>query len=183
MRKEQQEIAISIRPGHAKNILTGKKKIEIRTKFPKGARYKIYIYVTKSDPYLFTYEDYDGAITLDTSRFFPEYFENVLNGKIVASFIADKVEEIKLEEYDDYNFSHYSSMNFETKTLNEDELCKKSCLTADELAEYLGMYKEKDVYGYAIHITNLKIFKDPKELSEFGIKKAPQSWMYVKEKK
>lgn len=33
--------------------------------------------------------------------------------------------------------------------------------------------------GYAIHISDLKIFDEPKKLSEFRRKKAPQNFCYV----
>lgn len=188
------EIAISIRPENVKNILNGIKTIEVRTKFPNISKIKVYIYVTKGTPlYLtggsydnFSYSDSYEEYVCDKAYYDYDYWyhsitpDDFLNGKVVASFIVDKVEEIKLEEYDDYNYSHYSSMNFETKTLKEDDLCKRSCLTADELDEYLGLYKEKDVYGYAIHISDLEKFYEPKELSELGIKRAPQNWMYVR---
>ncbi len=29
------------------------------------------------------------------------------------------------------------------------------------------------------HISNLKIYDKPKELSEFGLKRPPQSWQYI----
>ncbi len=61
---------------------------------------------------------------------------------------------------------------------------KESCLTMGECAEYL-----KGFYGYAIHIKNLHIFDEPKELSEYyhynkggfnePINNAPQNMMYA----
>ena len=95
-----------------------------------------------------------------------------LNGKVVAECDYD-VEKIKLIEIPEYagdecnTFLYDVSINFETETLTEDELCKQCCLTPSDLDEYLDLYKEKDTYGYVIHIKNLKIFEEPKEITKF----------------
>ena len=71
-----------------------------------------------------------------------------------------------------------------------EEILKRSCLSENELCEYLP--------NYAIHINNLHIFDEPKELSDFysqeqvdwieeselyrlknGIAKAPQNMRYA----
>ena len=82
--------------------------------------------------------------------------------------------------------------------------CKESCLTEQEICDYIG---EKDGYGW--HVSDLKIYDKPKELSEFTkymdcknyydccachnwdrlnlkciamnneVKRPPQSWCYV----
>lgn len=130
---------------------------------------KALLYCTKGKPYLVKKE----INYIDTKRKEVKYlignkyaYDNWINGEIVAECDYE-VEEIKLNEYDDYNFSHYSFMYFETETLQEEELCKQSCLTADELDEYLDLYKYKKVYGYAIHIKNLHVFDKPRKLKEF----------------
>lgn len=92
--------------------------------------------------------------------------KTLLNGKIVAECDYE-VEEIKLIEAPEYAGSEDVCMFFETNTLNEYNLCKKSCLNEEQLNRYLDLYKEKDVYGYAIHIKNLHIFDEPKELNEY----------------
>ena len=106
----------------------------------------------------------------------------VLNGKIVAECDFE-VEDLRIVEDDPLGTYWY-----ETKTLSENEVLEKSCLTSDELCEYLGDYNE----GYAIHIKNLHIFDEPRELEEVykidnvggklfthSLKKAPQNMMYV----
>lgn len=62
---------------------------------------------------------------------------------------------------------------FCTPTLNAEELLDKSCLTNEQLSEYL-----KDKCGYALHIKNLKTF-DSKPLTDYGVNKAPQNMMRV----
>lgn len=49
-----------------------------------------------------------------------------------------------------------------------------SHLTKKEIQKYLG-----DNRGYGWHISDLVIYDTPKELSEFGKIKPPQSWCYV----
>ena len=51
-----------------------------------------------------------------------------------------------------------------------------ACLTQDEVEAYGG---GKDVYGWVI--SDLKIYDDYKEVTSFGLTKAPQSWRYVEE--
>lgn len=105
---------------------------------------------------------------------------NAVNSKIVAECDFE-VEEI---------ISHRNE--YETKTLSEFGLCDKSCLTHQQLFDYLKKRSDNETYlhnGYAIHIKNLNIFDNPKKLSDFvksvnkmeveSINKAPQSMMYA----
>ena len=104
----------------------------------------------------------------------------LLNETIVAECDYE-VEEIRLVETPEYAGSECNtfladvSLNFETKTLNEDNLCKQSCLDAVELNNYLDLYRKEEVYGYAICIKNLNIFKEPKALSDYTTRK-PREW-------
>ena len=91
-----------------------------------------------------------------------EYLEQmgvgeILNGKIVAECDFE-VEDLRIVDDDPLGAYWY-----ETKTLSENEVLEKSCLTDDELYEYLG----EDNEGYAIHIKNLHIFNEPKDLDEY----------------
>ena len=125
---------------------------------------KALLYCTKSKPYIYP-KFWRGSESGEK-----------LNGKIVAEC------DFEVEELD---CIHYTSgdVNYCTITLNTYNLLKNSCLTYEELDEYL---KEKD--GYAIHIKNLKIFDEPRELSYYRckksleyIKQAPQNMMYIYE--
>lgn len=82
--------------------------------------------------------------------------DNCLNGKIVAECDFE-IEEIKLKT------NSYEAW-FETKTLNEEQLREKSCLRVDELYNYL---KPNDT-GYAMHIKNLHIFDEPREVGVYS---------------
>lgn len=54
---------------------------------------------------------------------------------------------------------------------------KRSCLSLKELYEYAGN-RTAPLYGW--HVENLIEYATPKPLSDYGIKRAPQSWMYLK---
>lgn len=119
-------------------------------------RIKALLYCPKSKPYI----DNRGNDITD----YPDYVFDCegINGSIPCECDYE-VEEIYLEEYDDYNDSIYSKTYYETKTLQEDDLCKQSCLTADELDDYL-----KGENSYAIRIKNLNVFNEPKKTSEYN---------------
>ena len=90
-----------------------------------------------------------------------------LNGKIVAECDYE-VEKIEWEDFpkfnDDGNIEGFYM--YATWKCPQDYILEHSCLTFEQLDNYLGEYKE----GYAIHIKNLHIFDEPKELSEYYIK-------------
>ena len=80
-----------------------------------------------------------------------------LNGKIVAECDYE-VEDLRIVDDDPLGGYWY-----ETKTLSENEVLEKSCLTSDEVYEYLG----DDNEGYAIHIKNLHIFEEPRNIKDY----------------
>ena len=86
-----------------------------------------------------------------------------LNGKIVAEC------EIETEEIEDKvsYFDSWFNDGHHTKTLSNKELEKRSCLSYQDLIKYLGDGEPNEVIGYALHISNLKIFDKPKELDDF----------------
>ena len=193
-------IMMSIRPQHVANILNGIKTLEIRKKFPIDYVGWVYIYCTKDNK-----QRLYPVYLLDKSNhvFKRAYREdkidnrtNYLNGKVVARFWCDKVEEIK-RIYPSWDTKIFA---WETETLAEGEIENKACLSSKELRNYLA-FKEN---GYAIHITKLEIFDKPKEISEFmrasykgcpfentqtchnntdgrycKLTRAPQSWCYI----
>lgn len=164
---------------------------------------KALLYCTKGKPYLEYKQIPRTLMEIDNS--FEGYRcsykrteddENFqLNGKIVAEcdFEVEKIEYKHIKERDEFGILHneawqeYRGLNI---TDSDCDLTSKSCLTADEIFDYL-----LNKNGYAIHIKNLHIFDEPKELSEYcsvhyldggtiGTKlltKAPQNMMRVVE--
>lgn len=188
-------ILISIKPKHVANILNKLKTIEIRKNCPKcDLPIDVYIYCTKDSKknIFFGYSCKYGreCLMLGKNKTFGD--SHLLNGKVVAKFTLKKVEQL--------NNGHYYDYVYDTPTLSEEEVEKRSCLTGHELLQYIG-YDD----GYAWHIDDLKIFDKPMELNDFMVKptqkffmehteqtygilgkgifkdltKAPQSWCYV----
>ena len=85
-----------------------------------------------------------------------------LNGKIVCEC------DIETEEIED-KVSYFDSLfneGYHTKTMSNKELEKRSCLSYQDLCKYLGDGEPNEVIGYALHISNLKIFDKPLELKD-----------------
>lgn len=145
-------VLISIQPKWVEKIANGKKTIEVRKTKPKlETPFKVCIYATwngskkeilvKQDGQLFC-EDWKKANGLQRA-----------SGKIIGEFVCDRIDDISVVVRncnEDYNHVYHN-----------DE-CKGSCLTWKELQEY---GKGKTLYSW--HITDLKIYDKPKDLSEF----------------
>ena len=189
-------ILMSIKPKYVAKILNKEKTIEVRKRFSQEYRGWVYIYCTKDKMNKLCYVNYEpyGNKGYLTTKLDCENEE--INGKVVARFYCDNVEEIS------YNYrSDFTSVY--TDTLDTEDLEKQAFLTRFEFAEYL-----QGNYGYAIHISQLEIFDKPKELSDFfklgvdkwyhehagtdmpylefwntfddfRITKAPQSWQFI----
>jgi predicted transcriptional regulator len=132
---------------------------------------KLLLYCTKAKPYLLNqnvYEFYDSKYITSNLKQHKDY-DYTLNGKIVAECDFE-VEEIELLG-DEINL-YYGIEN-------------KSCLTTEQIENYLGY--DNDYKGYAIHIKNLNIFDEPRNLDFYSsnfdyfkkVEKAPQNMMRV----
>lgn len=189
-------VLISIQPKWCELIASGKKTIEVRKTKPKiPTPFKVYIYCTKAripirhNGGILMYED-DLAITNRWGQ--GKRVENpcgammdgelFLNGKVIGEFVCDEIYDIG---YSPYNHGGFIS-NIDGYLSNTDDLYKKSCLDLEKMFNYLSQG-----YGYGWHISDLKIYDKPKELSEFykpavcnynglePITRQPQSWCYV----
>ena len=153
-------VLISIHPKWVEKIASGKKTIEVRKTRPKiKTPFKCYIYETKG-----AFSDFNG----DTNKL--SIAMTLRNcGKVIGEFICDRIDKIPyLWEYPELGYD-----------LDDDQQ-EETCLTRKETEEY---GKRKPLYGW--HISDLKIYDKPKELSEFKnlkgepITRAFQSWGYV----
>lgn len=88
------------------------------------------------------------------------------NGSIIAECDYE-VEEINAIPYDE-------DMIYETKTLDYDDLLKKSCLNNQELDDYLQGRE-----GYAIHIKNLRIYGFQRTTKYLSCVEKPRTMTYV----
>lgn len=166
-------VMISIQPKYCELIASGIKKIEVRKTAPNDKEpFKVYIYQTKKK-WIYRLLEKLG----------------LYQGKVIGEFVCDMIDEFLVFENMTVQYWNYHNL-------------EKSCLTYDEIANYIGANKN----GYAWHISNLKIYDAPKELGEFRISKQckekdcetckrrrgeyicdkrltrpPQNWMYVEE--
>ena len=151
-------VLISTRPKLVEKIChkigedeTGKaiyeKRIEVRKTAPQEVPFKCYIYETKGQYVKFTH----GAHT--------KYGYG--RGKVIGEFICDRI--ICSQAYFDSQ-----GKNHLTNVFPDD--IKKTCLDEYDLWDYIAgkAVKANQMYdGYLWHISDLKIYDKPRELSEF----------------
>lgn len=144
----------SIKPQYCELIAAGKKTYEVRKTKPKlKPPFKVYIYCTKGKLALLR-DDEDAEEKYKYDHWeFAEFHQScgkkILSGKVVGEYICDEIKEFTFEDFWNYYIS-------------DDDLAL-TCLTQEQLWEY---GKGKTLYG--CHISNLKIYDEPKELSRFG---------------
>lgn len=158
-------ILISIRPKWVEKIVSGEKMIEVRKTAPKEVPFKCYIYCTKHGKQFFHNGIGEKECLFknpDTGKIKFDYaFEvmcckndyskdNFLSGKVIGEFVCDKIT-MNLAGYDvkTHECAYFTLLN-------------GSCLSKEELMNY---GKHRVLYGW--HISDLKIYDKPKELSEF----------------
>ena len=166
-------VLISIQPKWVNKIVSGEKTIEVRKTRPKlETPFKCYIYETTAK-----YKTRLLGLNCTCQG----------KGKVIGEFVCDKI-------YNLFPFAMGTGIELLDELVSPEMFCKESCLTEQEICDYIG---EKDGYGW--HISNLKIYDKPKELSEFlsckkcvgkkynycgsckgsSITRPPQSWCYV----
>lgn len=134
--------------------------------------------MTEDDPLFDDYTYNDMVLRMREARkdgsLYSEHYYN-LNGKVVARFRAN-AQRIRLKQprdYDDWGGYYYIGRGGDLVT--EIELGAMSCLYHEQLDGYL-----QGKPGTALEISGLEILDEPKPLSDFGLKRGPQSWCYAK---
>lgn len=161
-------VLISIRPKWCELIASGKKTIEVRKTAPKlPTPFKCYIYCTSVKS--MNLQDY-VAVHRATGGAVDDW-----SGKVFGEFVCTRIDEAHWE-----HITGYAGWNI--------GWIGNCCLSNDDLMTYAG--NKNTIYGW--HISDVKIYDKPKELSEFiglrktkfgfepvAIKRPPQSWCYV----
>lgn len=161
-------VLISLRPKWVEKIASGKKTIEVRKTRPKiELPFKCYIYETQGCQRVGN--DNLNCVVGGDGR-----------GKVIGEFVCDRILDIFISSSDP-NLIGYPVPG--------------TGLTDREIMDYLGNGKP----GYGWHISVLKLYDKPRKLSEFrsyntlidfeqgypmpthGIRRPPQSYMYVEE--
>lgn len=157
-------ILISIRPEWVEKIANSKKTIEVRKSAPKEVPFKAYVYVTKDKPYL--YGDMPiKEFYLDNGGYKGGECNGIklCNGKVIGEFICDRIDEYKYVYCDHPEIGYPVGYDCGDNWYDiDDEDLQKACLTEEEFKRYGN---GKPLYGW--HISDLKIYDKPKELSEF----------------
>lgn len=151
-------VMLSIRPKWVEKIASGEKTIEVRKTKPNlPTPFKCYIYCTAERAW------YDALWVLDAPTrekysfmAVSAYLENPKgankgNGKVIGEFTCDRIFPINV-------FDNGSIQNWLFEHM------KRSCLTYEELAGYIGNGKT----GHGWHISDLVIYDTPHDLGEFS---------------
>lgn len=140
-------VMISIRPKWCEKICNGEKTIEVRKTRPKlETPFKCYIYCTLPK---YPHEDF---IATDYPN--PQFYGG---GKVIGEFICDRVYKLETQSPG----GSYSVVGEDKPTTNR--VARESCLGLADMHRYL-----QSKTGYGWHISDLKIYDKPKELSEFS---------------
>lgn len=172
------------------------KTIEVRKTRPKiETPFKCYIYCTKNKTIADEYwGNRNGHIYID-------------NGKVIGEFVCDRIEEFD-SEWSERAYACAPTDIPCTMPMSEENAIKiceeKGCMTLEDIIDYFG---DEEWRAYFWHISDLKIYDNPKELGEFSypaehnftkrtikesremgfichgvyITRPPQSWCHVEE--
>ena len=183
-------VLISIRPKWCEKIIDGDKTIEVRKTRPKlDTPFKCYIYCTLQGCNEFFRVDLGGDVAKWNRG---KWWDR--KGKVIGEFTCDRIYELETKAR---GGSYYVKSEGQPTT---NFIARQSCLDLKDMHGYLHAQK-----GYGWHITDLRIYDAPRELSEFErpyecnecdakwatecnacheeskIKRPPQSWCYVEE--
>ena len=171
-------VLMSIQPKWCELIASGKKTFELRKSFPRWhslyVPFKVYIYETQG--YSAVPQVYEDGTMIFKGH-----------GQVIGEFVCDYVNNV-------FPTGLFVGDDRLTVDGNGDMPLEKYCMTEEQVRAYIG---EKMAYGW--HISDLVMYDQPKELSEFRsyncraviedglpmpshkIERPPQSWMYVEE--
>lgn len=135
-------ILLSIKPKYVELIASGQKTIEVRKTAPQEVPFKCYIYESRNGGHRCKH-----CNEKDSCYSYAPKNVGCYNGrgKVIGEFICNNASEL--------DYVYYWNNGYEFAT----------CLTYRQVADY---GKGKTLYGW--HISDLKIYDKPRELSEFS---------------
>lgn len=143
----------SVSPRICEKVANGDCTILVSKTAPKcGLPFKCYIYCTSAKPYLYKEANPPFELFLDSELYKGKgYDDRLFSGKVICEFVCDRIDEIY--------------------QCNSGWVKENACISKDEFFDYLGIPRGThfgyDKKAYAWHISDLKIYDKPKELSEF----------------
>ena len=186
-------VLISIQPKWCELIANGSKTIEVRKTKPKlETHFKVYIYCTYGQGLIENNDMCYPNMLLEQKVSKNAIWGNCCNGKVIGEFVCDRIYEIG------YDYFYPVGYNVSMDEISRKELYEKSCLSFNQIDDYLNMK-----LGYGWHISNLVIYDKPRDLDYFRkpidchrgkyrencigcwdceITRPPQSWCYVESK-
>lgn len=194
-------VMISIRPKWCEKICRGEKTIEVRKTRPKlETPFKCYIYCTLQGCNEFFRVDLGGDVAKWNRGKWADR-----KGNVIGEFTCDRIYEIRKRGIpENFDYCYLSPNEWGNDDIEvEIKAISASCVSKEEL----NTYGSKAPFLYGWHISELKIYDAPKELSKFSrpfencidkvcdefgcascengghIKHAPQSWCYVEEQR
>ena len=148
-------VLISIQPKWCELIASGKKTVEVRKTKPKlKTPFKVYIYCTYGQGLIENNDICYPNMLLEQKVSKNAIWGNCCNGKVIGEFVCDKIFEIE------YQCGSYRCKGL--TVLENDRVASASKLSLCDMRSYLSCNN-----GYGWHISNLKIYDEPRELSEF----------------
>lgn len=147
------------------NLLqTEKKTIEVTKTRPNiDMPFKCYVYCTL--------DDINAAPETTWWRAYKYWTKYITREKVIGEFICDEIYKI---DNDSTNFFDEREHDIFYMDYAESQLNLCACISYCNLKKYLG-----HKIGYGLHISELKISDEPKDLNDFGIKLPPKPWCYV----
>ena len=162
------DVLVSLKPYYYYLISEGIKTNEIRKSMPKADDWSKngWFYMSKDEK----------SFAKIPKKFQDKYRKHF--GKVGLKFVCDEITEYESEFWDDETYENIKKVihttdwdgypeidyNFIAENGEENSLCKSSCLTWEELRNYIGQGINT---FHAWHITDLVIYDKPKELYEF----------------
>ena len=165
-------VLTSIKPQWCALIANGEKTIEVRKTRPKlDTPFKCYIYCTNGGRLLYK-SGYNNEIHFwqikerETTRdVLTEHGHQVFNGKVIGEFVCKKIDRLAHIGTTAANVRlQMTSSDGLSSSFITPEWLHQTCLTMQELESYSA---GGDLYG--LHISDLVIYEEPKELSNFLI--------------
>lgn len=181
----------SYTPQECERIINGRQTIKVCKTAPKDTPFKVYIYCTKTSmtkyPSMYSYLHINsgqavkkygkietwgkiGDVVVNAHRPDSKYISYGCGGNVIGEYVCKKVDvaEVRGKLLGLYNSRFVDASDF--------SLIVKRYLDNSELSNY-GRGKSIS----CLHISNVKIYDKPKELSEFNLTLPPHGWQYVEE--
>lgn len=147
----------SVSPRICEKVANGNCTILVSKTAPKcGAPFKCYIYCTSAKPYLYKEANPPSELFFDSELYKGKgYDDRLFSSKVIGEFVCDWI--TKITPHCDIDGCVNQYIHGYPAILGDND-----CLSFNDMKAYLGNKK-----GYDWHISDLKIYDKPKELSEF----------------